>query len=125
MIIIVITFCIQYVDYGSRSQEPPHPQMPHSMLSEIGGRPMTPVGGFQSIVRGPIPTLDGQNVPPPQPQAAGAATTAPPSTAAVSTTTSNPIPAAPRTGPFTKVIIRHSKKSENACRNVLTFHNGF
>jgi len=50
---------MEYVEYGARSQDPPHPpQMPHGMLSELSGRPMTPVSNFPGQLRPPVPTMD-------------------------------------------------------------------
>ncbi|GFS04482.1 CCR4-NOT transcription complex subunit 1, partial [Elysia marginata] len=84
---------VEYVDYGSRSQEPPHPQMPMGMLNDMTGRPMTPVSNFGSFAR-PMLGLDnssqGSSVPPPPPPNAAVAPPSlqvqPPATSAVSTT---------------------------------------
>lgn len=65
---------VEFVDYGSRSEEPPHPQMPIGMLNDMTGRPMTPVSSFGSFTR-PMLGLDNNNqgssgVPPPPPAVA-------------------------------------------------------
>ncbi|CAG5118083.1 unnamed protein product, partial [Candidula unifasciata] len=99
---------IEYVEYGARSQEPPHPQMPHGMLSELSGRPMTPVGNFPGLVRTSLPGLDGQNAPPPPPpppQTSSAAPAVPQSTAVPSTAASSLVPPTSRGATFAKPSI--------------------
>ncbi|XP_059164399.1 CCR4-NOT transcription complex subunit 1-like isoform X2 [Physella acuta] len=99
---------IEYVEYGSRSQEPPHPQMPHGMLSELSGRPMTPVASFPSLIRPPLTSLDGQNStapPPPLPTSATLSASAQPTTVAPTPAAPTPIPASSRGATFAKPSI--------------------
>nr|QOW64962.1 hypothetical protein [Lymnaea stagnalis] len=89
---------IEYVEFGSRSQEPPHPQMPQGMLSEISGR-LTPVSMFHGLVRPSMP-LDGQNVP-----TSGSALSASALPVTATPSTPTPISAAPRGATFAKPSI--------------------
>ncbi|BFZ13285.1 hypothetical protein BsWGS_16323 [Bradybaena similaris] len=98
---------IEYVECGARSQEPPHP-LPHGMMSELSGRPMTPVSNFSGMVRAPLPPIDGQNVPPPPPpppQASSSAPAVPPSTAVSSTAASSLVSTTARGATFAKPSI--------------------
>jgi len=94
---------IEYVEYGGRSQEPPHPQMPHGMMSELSGRPMTPVGSnFSSNqVRSQPSSLDN-----------GGATSGPPPT-------QSSVP--PASGPSAAAVPGSGEGSSSVQRTTSTF----
>ena len=91
------------MEYGGRSQEPPHPQMPHGMMSELSGRPMTPVGSnFSSNqVRSQPSSLDN-----------GGATSGPPPT-------QSSVP--PASGPSAAAVPGSGEGSSSVQRTTSTF----
>ncbi|XP_055890770.1 CCR4-NOT transcription complex subunit 1-like isoform X2 [Biomphalaria glabrata] len=95
---------IEYVEYGARSQEPPHPQMPHGMMSELSGRPMTPVSLLPGLVR-PPPNDNSSNVPPPSLTAGPSLPASTPQTTVPTQSTAAPIAAPTRGATFAKPSI--------------------
>ena len=93
--------------------------MPHGMMSELSGRPMTPVTNLPIPMRQPPPSLDGASgstagPPPPPPQA----TPAPPSqgpslVAPPQSSTSGAVQR--NTNSFAKVIYNHSMYICSVC----------